>query len=229
MASIKYKGKVVQKITAGQSVILHTEGHSLDGDIEIDGFDGAGSCDREHILEVAGLPSIGIDTTVLYKCKGRYYRYDGGDWQEYVVPSGTVTIVNNGTYNVGGIKKVEVDVQGKTPDLEPITITDNGTYTPSGDGFSEVTVAVDIPTIPEAKYQDITVTENGTYMADEGYDALSSVTVNVPISEVPKISTEAEMTALLETAEVGSVYKYVGESTDAYENGGLYIVEAVVE
>ena len=44
-----------------------------------------------------------------------------------------------------------------------------------------------------------------------------------------EISTEAEMTALLETAEVGSVYKYVGESTDAYENGGLYIVEAVVE
>lgn len=40
-----------------------------------------------------------------------------------------------------------------------------------------------------------------------------------------EISTEEEMTALLETAEVGSIYKYIGESTDMYENGGLYLVE----
>ncbi len=40
----------------------------------------------------------------------------------------------------------------------------------------------------------------------------------------PEISTEAEMTALLETADVGSVFKYTGETTDKYENGGLYIV-----
>lgn len=39
-----------------------------------------------------------------------------------------------------------------------------------------------------------------------------------------EISTEAEMTALLETAEVGSVYKYTGE-TGTYENGALYVVE----
>ncbi len=42
-----------------------------------------------------------------------------------------------------------------------------------------------------------------------------------------EISTEAEMTALLETAEVGAVYKYIGESTNAYTNGSLYIVEEV--
>lgn len=40
-----------------------------------------------------------------------------------------------------------------------------------------------------------------------------------------EISTEAEMTALLSTAEVGSVYKYTGETTDTYENGALYVVE----
>lgn len=39
-----------------------------------------------------------------------------------------------------------------------------------------------------------------------------------------EIATEAEMTALLETAEVGSVYKYTGES-GTYENGALYVVE----
>lgn len=49
--------------------------------------------------------------------------------------------------------------------------------------------------------------------------------VVAPINPVPiEISTEAEMTALLETAEVGAVYKYVGETTELYENGAIYIV-----
>lgn len=43
------------------------------------------------------------------------------------------------------------------------------------------------------------------------------------------ISTATEMTSLLTTAEVGSVVKYMGETTDTYEYGGLYIVEAVSE
>lgn len=63
--------------------------------------------------------------------------------------------------------------------------------------------------------------------ADEGYDGLSAVllTIQVPDSPLPiEISTEAEMTALLKTAEVGSVYKYTG-TTGTYENGALYVVE----
>lgn len=39
--------------------------------------------------------------------------------------------------------------------------------------------------------------------------------------EVTEITTEAEMNALLETAEVGSVYKYTG-TTGTYENGVKY-------
>lgn len=39
-----------------------------------------------------------------------------------------------------------------------------------------------------------------------------------------EIATEEEMIALLDTAEVGSVYKYTGE-TDTFENGALYVVE----
>lgn len=39
-----------------------------------------------------------------------------------------------------------------------------------------------------------------------------------------EISTEAEMTALLETAEVGSVYKFTGTS-ETYETDALYVVE----
>lgn len=49
---------------------------------------------------------------------------------------------------------------------------------------------------------------------------LGPASVPTPI----EIATETEMTALLETAEVGSVYKYTGE-TGIYENGALYVVE----
>lgn len=42
-----------------------------------------------------------------------------------------------------------------------------------------------------------------------------------------KVSSEAEMNALLETAPVGAVYKYVGITTDTYENGGLYLLEVI--
>ena len=43
-----------------------------------------------------------------------------------------------------------------------------------------------------------------------------------------EISTEEEMTAVLETAEVGSIYKYTGES-GTYENGAYYVVERLGE
>lgn len=40
-----------------------------------------------------------------------------------------------------------------------------------------------------------------------------------------EVSTETEMTALLESGEVGGVYKYTG-TTGTYENGALYVLEA---
>lgn len=41
-----------------------------------------------------------------------------------------------------------------------------------------------------------------------------------------EIATESEMTALLETAEIGAVYKFTGTSA-TYETDALYIVEEV--
>lgn len=41
-----------------------------------------------------------------------------------------------------------------------------------------------------------------------------------------EVATESEMNTVLGTAEVGSVYKYIGTS-GTYENGALYVVEAV--
>jgi hypothetical protein len=40
-----------------------------------------------------------------------------------------------------------------------------------------------------------------------------------------EVSTETKMNELLETAPIGAVYKYVGETTATYVNGGLYLVE----
>ena len=42
-----------------------------------------------------------------------------------------------------------------------------------------------------------------------------------------EVATEDTMNALLETAEVGAVYKYTGTTTDTYESSALYVVEKV--
>lgn len=39
-----------------------------------------------------------------------------------------------------------------------------------------------------------------------------------------EITTEAEMAALLESGQIGAIYKYTGE-TGTYENGCLYMLE----
>lgn len=56
--------------------------------------------------------------------------------------------------------------------------------------------------------------------------AMEAVNLSDELEDTPmpaEVTTEAEMTALLETAEVGAVYKYAGE-TGTYENGALYII-----
>lgn len=65
---------------------------------------------------------------------------------------------------------------------------------------------------------------NATKIIVDGY---SEVIVNVEASDSPlpiEVSTEAEMTALLTSGEVGGVYKYTG-TTGTYENGALYVLE----
>lgn len=54
----------------------------------------------------------------------------------------------------------------------------------------------------------------GAYEGESGTDS------PLPI----EVSTEAEMTALLESGEIGGIYKYTGEM-GTYENGALYVLE----
>lgn len=98
-------------------------------------------------------------------------------------------------------------------------------------GKSNANLTDAVKTLIEGYKQGITpsgsldITENGTF------DVTDKASVNVKVADNPlpiEVSTEAEMTALLETAEIGSVYKYTGE-TGTYENGALYVVEEEVE
>jgi hypothetical protein len=98
-----------------------------------------------------------------------------------------------------------------------LEITEHGTY--------DVKDYASVDVYGTYELKPLVVTENGVY-ENPDVDGYSKVTVNVttPNPTPTEISTEAEMTALLETAEVGAVYKYVGETTELYENGAIYIV-----
>lgn len=81
----------------------------------------------------------------------------------------------------------------------------------------------------EIKYKDTIIeVEAGKAVALHTKDTMltEDIVITADESTLPaEVSTEAEMNALLNTAEVGSIYKYVGES-GTYENGALYVVES---
>ena len=47
-------------------------------------------------------------------------------------------------------------------------------------------------------------------------------------AQIQQISSATEMTKLLSSNNIGSVYKYVGETTEKYINGDIYVVEETV-
>lgn len=95
-----------------------------------------------------------------------------------IIPTGSITITENGEYDVTRKAKAIVDVEGDEPIIVPLEITENGTYTAQEgiDGYSPVMVNVegDEPVIVPLE-----ITENGTYTAQEGIDGYSPITVNV--------------------------------------------------
>ena len=123
-----------------------------------------------------------------------------------VFPEGTEYVTENGTYDV--TLKQYADVQIPDPPLQNKNVTENGTITADEDYYGLDTVIVDVPqpsgnidiaqngTVNVTDYetanvdvqpmlQSKNVTENGTVTADEGYDGLSAVNVNVPVPPAP--------------------------------------------
>lgn len=109
----------------------------------------------------------------------------------YLKPTGTKNVTANGTFNVAEYKAVNVAVPDTIPEgyIQPSgvkDITKNGEY----DVTEYAATTVDVqPTL-----QTKTITENGTYTADNGYDGLSAVVVNVAVSQDDPVIQTLEVT-----------------------------------
>lgn len=69
------------------------------------------------------------------------------------------------------------------------------------------------------------VAEGVTFHKADGSPAVGTNTGGSTSNTTPpEISTETEMNAL----EIGTVFRYVGETTEAFENGAYYVVEETV-
>lgn len=64
------------------------------------------------------------------------------------------------------------------------------------------------------------ITKNGAYNVTN----YAAANVNVPTGTPIELATSAEMDAVLVSANVGKIYKYVGETNETYANGNLYQV-----
>ena len=95
-----------------------------------------------------------------------------------VTPSGTLTISENGEYNVYNYASASVDVHPSVSLSE--TYLSNGSYTITGE-FNGGMVTVNVPS-PQFVTEPLSVSANGTYTPGEGVDGYSQVVVDVPQS-----------------------------------------------
>lgn len=97
--------------------------------------------DDGYLISSVTVTMGGVDIT------SQVFSGDTGSSGGGTTPTGTLSIVQNGTYDVTNYASAEVDVPSETPDLGTKSITANGTYNASSDsldGYSSVTV--DVPT-----------------------------------------------------------------------------------
>lgn len=134
-------------------------------------------------VEVAGGSSVRLPTAGKY-CERDIIVTATGGGTPTPTQEKTVEITKNGTVDVTpddgyALSKVTANVNVPIPDgyIKPsgtLDIKSNGIY----DVTEKANVLVSVP-IREIYLQEKTIVKNGTYTADEGYDGLWKVTVNV--------------------------------------------------
>ena len=158
-------------------------------------------------------PIISVTSTGVTQGSSFTYSYSG---DKTFLGVATVANATEPTYAVGN------DYTLSIASVETLTL-----YIVEGEKEPKVTITYNENVIASlGAGQTATLQCNGKKMASDIIVTAPEVAEpEVTDSPLPiEVSTADEMTALLETAEVGAIYKYTGETTDTYENGALYVV-----
>ena len=104
--------------------------------------------------------------------------------EQYIIPTGTKTITQNGPDNIETYAEIDVQVQ---PKLQEKTVKFNGevTYDQPYEGLSKVIVSLD-GSFPVTQEIQTDITTNGEFevLPDENSDAISTNTISVNVETV---------------------------------------------
>lgn len=113
MAVIKYKGRILKEIYEGQRITLHTEGHELDGDLVIEGFNG--DVAPQFSTEVVTVtPTKATQTIGPSKANFISKAVVKPIPDNYIEPNGVKPITENGIHDVTKYASIDVSVD-ETP------------------------------------------------------------------------------------------------------------------